>query len=209
MTAFVDPLLQRAGILLQDVAHVRWPLVELLGWLNDGQREVVLRKPNANVVNVKVPLGQGTKQSLPDNGVQLIDVVRNVPGNAVRQVARAILDAQNQGWHGQPAAAAVQHYCYAPLDPKHFYVSPPNNGNGAVELVYSATPVDALLGGVLSLDDIYQSALLDYVLYRAYSKNAEAADAQRLMVHYAAFDRSLGGKAQLERVPYPGSPTQG
>jgi hypothetical protein len=209
MAALVDPLLARVSVLLQDVAHTRWPLAELLNWLNDGQREVVLRKPNAYVVSRAFALAYGTKQVLPADAVLLVDVVRNLSGKAIRQVERAVLDAQNLGWHDQLPATAVQHFCYTPLDPKHFYVYPPNNGTGQVELAYSALPPDCVLGGALSLDEIYQSPLVDYVMYRAYSKDSEQADTQRLILHYAAFDRSLGGKAQLERVPYPATPSQG
>lgn len=209
MTTTVDSILARAAILLQDTAHTRWPLTELLDWLNDGQREIVLRKPNANVVNATVALAAGTKQTLPASAVQLFDVVRNVPGSVVRGVDRALLDALDQDWHDATAAAKVQHFCYEPTDPKHFYVYPPNTGTGQVELAYSAIPTAAALGGSLPLDDIYQAPLIDYVLYRAYAKDSEQSEVQRVVLHYAAFDRSLSGKAQLEQVPYPGSPQQG
>ncbi|MCK7581011.1 MAG: hypothetical protein MZV65_38935 [Chromatiales bacterium] len=51
----------------------------------------------------------------------------------------------------------------------------------------------------IKLDDIYANAILDYVLYRAYSKDAEyAANAQRAALHYQAFTNALGVKTQVD-----------
>ena len=198
-TVTVDSTLARASILLQDPTNIRWPLWELLNWLNDGQREVVLRKPNAFVRNTALVMIAGTKQSIPSDGVQLLDVVRNLPGSSIRIVDREILDAQLPDWHIMPAVSQVKHYCYSEQDLKNFYVYPPNNGAGVVELIYSASPNNCLIGGVISIDDIYQSALLDYVMYRAYSKDTEYnASPERVEKHYAAFMNSLGGKLQME-----------
>lgn len=205
-TVTVNATLARASVLLQDVTNIRWPQSELLDWLNDGQREIVLKKPNASVRNTAFTLAVGTKQQLPADGVQLIDVVRNLPGPAVRIVSREVLDAQLPNWHGAPGQTQVVHFCYSELDLRNFYVYPPNNGAGAVELIYSASPVNATLGGVISVDDIYQSVLLDYILYRAWSKDAEyASDPQRASAHYNAFSNSLGLKYQMEVGGSPNS----
>jgi hypothetical protein len=206
----VAATLARAATLLQDVSNIRWPQAELLDWLNDGQRDIVLKKPNASVKNSALPLQAGTKQSLPADGVQLIDIVRNLPGEAIRLVSREILDAQVPNWHSSTASSSVKHYCYSELDLKNFYVWPPNNGNGTVELIYSAAPANASLNGVISVDDIYQSVLLDYILYRAWSKDAEyASDPARAAAHYAAFVNALGSKAQVEMGASPNAMASG
>lgn len=106
-TVTVDSTLGRAAVLLQDPTNIRWPLPELLNWLNDGQREVVLRKPNASVRNAPLVMVAGTKQSIPADGVQLLDVVRNLPGSAIRIVDREILDAQLPDWHIATASSQV------------------------------------------------------------------------------------------------------
>ena len=104
-TVTVASIVVKVQTILQDVTGIRWPEAELLGWLNDGQREVVLYKPNAFVTNENLQLVQGTRQDLPASGVQLIDVVRNMgtsgsaPGRAIRITMREILDAQVPDWH--------------------------------------------------------------------------------------------------------------
>ncbi len=212
-TIIARAVIEKAQIILQDTTGVRWPSdTELLGWLNDGQREVMVFKPNANVRNVAVRLAAGTKQQLPADGVQLIDVVRNMgtngttPGRAVRIVMREILDAQVPNWHAATADAAVKHYTYTVLDPKTFYVYPPQpaSNQGYVELAYGAAPADATINGAITLDDIYQNVLVDYILYRAYSKDTEyAADQNRAATHQNAYIAALTGKAKVEAGANP------
>ena len=182
-----------------------------MGWLNDGQREVLVFKPNANVVNTSIQLASGTKQSLPADGIQLIDVPRNMgsdgatPGKAIRIAMREILDAQSPDWHTETPSATTKHYMYTPLDPKHFYVYPPSNGAGQVELIYAAVPAKvATIANMISLDDIYSNVLVDYILYRAYSKDSDyAANPQRAAASQAAYTAALTGKAQAEVIVNP------
>jgi hypothetical protein len=55
------------------------------------------------------------------------------------------------------------------------------------------------------MDDIFANALLDYVLYRASTKDAEqAANAQRAVAHYQAFQNALGVSAQVNAASQPG-----
>lgn len=206
-TVTVSSVISKVQTILQDTTGIRWPDTELLGWLNDGQREIVLYKPNAFVKNTSIKLIAGTKQTLPADGVQLIDVVRNMgtsgstPGRAIRITMREILDSQVPNWHADSSSEVVKHYMYSALDPKTFYVYPPQPTatQGYAELIYGAAPTDAVLGGVITLDDIYQTILLDYSLYRAYSKDTEfAADQGRAAAHQNAYIAALTGKAKVE-----------
>lgn len=207
MTISVSSVITKAQTIIQDATGVRWPSDELLGWLNDGQREILIYKPSANAKNVSVKLTTGTKQSLPADGLQLLDVIRNTgtdgntPGRAIRITMREILDAQLPDWHSSTANATVKHYTYSPLTPKVFYVYPPqpSTNQGYVEMAYGALPADATLNGNINVDDIYQTVLIDYILYRAYSKDTEyAADPQRASAHQAAYLATLTGRTAVE-----------
>lgn len=212
-TIIASVVIEKAQIILQDVTGIRWPdNTELLGWLNDGHLEVLVFKPNANVKNQSVQLAQGTKQSLPTDGIQLMDVVRNMgadgnsPGRVVRIALREILDAQAPGWHYGTPSSTVQHYTYNPLDPKHFYVYPPQPSTPSqVEVVYSAVPAKlTALTQPIAIDDIYQNVLVDYVLYRAYSKDTDyAADPGRAAAAQAAYQSALTGKTNAETIVNP------
>jgi len=94
------------------------------------------------------------------------------------------------------------HYIHNPLDPKNFYVYPPNTGAGSVQILVATEPTDLVaLASNLSLDAIYESVVLDYVLYRAFSKDTEhTANMQRSVGHYNAFMAALKGKFQMENA---------
>jgi hypothetical protein len=206
-TIIASTLIDRASIILQDATNVRWPRPELLGWLNDGEREIVLHKPNAYIKHVPVALVLGSKQTLPVDAVSLIDIPRNVNGPAVRVVSREILDAQSPGWHTMAVAAVIKHYMYSPLDPRTFYVYPPATTTPAavnVDLVYAASPADITETVPILIDDVYATALINYILYRAYSKDAEyAANAAQATAYYGQFMTLLGAKVTAETVTSP------
>lgn len=206
-------IIARAGVLIQDATNVRWPAQELLDWLNDGQREIVLFKPEASVTNASVLLTASlTKQSIPAAGIVLLDVVRNMgvagatPGDAIRIVSRDVLDSQLPGWHSQANAdGKIKHYMFDPRDPKTYYVYPQAPATALyVELVYSSSPSVATNNGNITIDDIYANALLDYILYRCYSKDSSfAANAQLAAAHYQLFTGSIGGKSAVEALSNP------
>lgn len=205
MTTTAQSIIRRVVETMQDNTSVRWPVAELVRYLNDGQREVVLYRPDSMVTNATVALVAGAKQSLPSTGSKLIDVIRNTGGNkrSVRMTSRHILDTQTPSWYNLTGATEILHYTYDPRDPKVFYVYPPAASTGAsVELVYSSYPTDitepadgalySAVTGNISLPDIYANILTDYVLYRAYTKDAEfAGNAARAQAHYAAFQAAL------------------
>lgn len=221
-------LFDRATRIMLDETSVRWPLPEMCLWLNDAQREVVLQKPNALSKTVVMALEQGTYQVLPGDYLKLLRVVRNISGEtpyrqggrSVRIVSREILDTQSPEWHNAaytPQKREVKHVCFDEQDQRSFYVYPGNDGTGSVELVVSIQPKPVQALGdeneldsyrvPLELDDIYTSALLDFMLYRAYSKDAQfAGSAERAVLHYQQFANSLGMKVQLDVQLTPNAP---
>jgi len=196
-------IVTRASRVLADVTATRWPTSDLLDWLNEAQRAVVIVRPDSNAQRSLVATVAGTRQTLPANGYALIKVVRNMgaagatPGAAVRMVTADHLDAHSPNWHAATAAATTLNAVYDVREPKTFYVYPPAVGGHRLEVVHSAAPADcAVLGDVISLDDVYAPALLDYMLWRAFSQDFETADsASRAERALASFQTHLGLKA--------------
>jgi hypothetical protein len=226
MPISAQSIIRRCVETLQDTTSIRWPVSELVRYLNDGQREVVMYRPDSMVTNATVTCVAGSKQALPANGSKLIEVVRNarVAGNrkAVRMVNREILDAQTPGWHALTGQDDVMHFMYDPRDPRVFYVYPPATTNAQLDIVYSAYPTDIVepadgslytaVTGDISLPDIYGNVLQDYILYRSYTKDADyAGNGARAQAHYAAFANALGVeiKATVAVAPNPvGTPNR-
>lgn len=224
MPITAQSVIRRSVETLQDPTSIRWPVAELVRYLNDGQREVALYRPDSMGTTATVTCVAGTKQALPANGAKLIDVVRNAAGTkkAVRLTNREILDAQIPGWHNLAGVGEVMHYMYDPRDPRVFYVYPPATTSAQLDIVYSANPQDVTepadgslytaVVGSIALPDTYTNALQDYILYRAYTKDSEyAGNAARAQAHYAAFANALGVeiKATVAVGPNPvGNPNR-
>jgi hypothetical protein len=218
MSVTVQSVIDRVQSVLQDTTGVRWPVTnELVLWVNDAQREVALLKPDASAVNTTVTLATGTKQEIPSAGNRLLKVIRNMSASsggvgkrAIRLVDLSVLDSQTPNWH-DPATTGdaahtnvVKHYSYEEANPRNFYVYPGVSGNAYVELVYSANPATVTLSDNLSIPDIFANAIMNYVLYMAYMKDAEfAGNQQRASSHYQLFTASVTGKGQIDAISNP------
>lgn len=218
MAVTVNSVIDRVQTVLQDTTGVRWPVVtELVLWINDAQREIALLKPDASAVNETITLVDGTKQSIPNDGNRLLKVVRNMSAasggegrRSVRLVDREVLDAQTPDWHdpnvtGDPEHTnIVKHYLYDEANPRNFYVYPGVSGDAYLEIIYSGNPSTVAEGGNLSIPDIFANAVLNYVLYMAYMKDAEfAGNNQRASTHYQLFTASVNGKGAVDAITNP------
>ena len=223
MALSASSIIHRAPDVLQDQESVRWTVQELVRWLNDGQREVVLHRADGNPVTATGTLAAGTRQTLSSmtgisssNPAKLVEIIRNMASGgtkrAVRLIEREVLDAQTPDWHNKTATTDVLFYVYDERDPLEFFVYPPPvAGTTQLEIKFSAYPADisapsgqdyTSVTGNVSVKDIYGNALLDYILYRAYSKDSDyAGNAGRAAAHFQAFALSMGIEgAQTMRV---------
>jgi hypothetical protein len=217
-------LLTRAAIVLQDDAHTRWPLPELVMWINDGMKAIVLAKPSANTETVVLSLAYGTLQTLGAGYLSLLRMPRNITattpnrigGRIIRPTSREVLDASAPDWHdpdAHPYKKEVRQYVYDEANPREYYVYPGNLSTGQVEAQVAVLPDNlAATGDVdtigsyateLSLVDPWDIPLLDFVLFRAFSKDDIGADLSRARIHYQAFAAAVGLKAQAENANSP------
>ena len=218
MTVTVQSVIDRVQTVLQDTSGVRFPVVaELVLWVNDAQREIALLKPDATATTVTSTLVAGTKQAIPAAGNRLLNVVRNMSAassgtgkKAVRLVDREVLDSQSPDWHdpavtgGAAHTSVVKHWVYDESNPKEFYVYPGVSGNAYLEIIYSANPSTVAQSDNLGIPDIFANAIMNYVLYMAYLKDAEYASNQQLASgYYQLFMTAVTGKGQLDAVTNP------
>ena len=130
---------------------------------------------------------------------------------AIRIVNVDILNTQEPDWNDPTVSGdaahgtVVKHYIFDEDDPRNYYVYPGVSGNAYVEIVYSAAPTDlSATSDTISVDDIYANAIIDFVLYRAYMKDAEyAGNAQRANTHYQLFTASIGQGSQAQLLLDP------
>jgi hypothetical protein len=218
MSVTVQSVIDRVQTVLQDTTGVRWPVVnELVLWINDAQREIALLKPDASATNTTITLVDGTKQDIPSGGNRLLKVIRNMSAasngtgkRAVRLVDAEVLNGQTPDWHDPSVSgdaahtSIVKHYVYEEQNPRNFYVYPGVSGDAYLEIVYSSNPVTVSQSDSLTIPDIFANAVMNYVLYMAYMKDAEyAGNAERAQSHYQLFNTSVIGKAQIDAVTNP------
>lgn len=216
MTILAKDVIERARIVLQDEGNVRWTLPELRLWFNDALREIVALKPTAFSTSIVLSLAQGTRQQIPPEYPGLLKITRNLKSTvdapragdrSIRTVDMEMLDASYPNWHDEEQTVASKVVRNAAYDSKElgtFWVYPPNDGTGIVEVVVSKIPAGIQLptSNLDSIDsynveiagsDVYSNSIVDYVLYRAFSKEAQyAGSAQRAAAYYQQFASALG-----------------
>lgn len=228
MTTGAD-IMQRAAIVLNDKDFVRWPPPELCQWINAGQKAIILAKPSANARSRPLTMAAGTLQRLPvvvgaPAPLALLNITRNlasaadaprVGGRIVKPISVDQLNAIDINWHAATPTKDVRHFTYDEQSPLEFYVYPPNTGTGFVEGVVSELPADLVADGVdhdtvasydvqvLDLPEPYSEPLLDYVLFRAFAKDAPQGVSARSQEHYRLFASAVGLKIQVEGASSP------
>lgn len=213
MTTSAASVARRIVDQLHDASSIHWPANELVRYMNDGQREIIKVRPDVLNITATGTLAAGTRQDLDTIftsapfPLKLIEISRNVAATstkkAVRQCQRNLMDAHMPGWHNASPSVNIVHFMFDLRDPKTFYTYPPATTAAQVEIMYAAYPTDipepadgaiySDIAGNISLADIYANDLVDYVLYRAYDKDASyAGNVARSAKHYAALAQSLG-----------------
>lgn len=144
-------------------------------------------------------------------GNHLQTVIRNMgtngstAGNSIRVIDREVLDSNSPDWHTK-TSTVVSTFAFDPRYPKIFYVSPGVPVTGLwVELSYLADPVTVSVTGdygaagsdttKISIDDMYVDDLVNYILARAYMKDAEfAANGNLAQAHSQMFVSSINAQ---------------
>jgi len=205
-------IIDDAESILQDTDNAHWTAAELLVAVNNGSKEICLFKPDAYVVSGAVVLVAGTVQSLPSGGFQLQNITHNMgtggttPGQAIQLVEQHTLDMMNKDWRTETSSSTVDYYMYDERVPLKFHVSPPqpSSGFGYVWMAYCKAPTEIAADAVILVPDIYRSALLNYVLYAAYTKDADqVGNAELAKGYYQAFLNAIGERHNVEKAEDP------
>ncbi len=198
-------ILDKARIPLNDPDGVRWADEELLGWLNSAQLQIVAVRPDAKATKADLTLQPGVEQEIPASGTKLLDVIRNAPGRAITLISRDQLSAFDPDWYSATATTTIKHYTFDESDPKSFEVYPPAAAGAKARILFAAIPTDcADVNSSIDLDDIYEGPLIDFVCYRAWSKDSDdPADGSRAANALATFMQALTGKTQTDQATQP------
>lgn len=209
-TIVIGTIIDRARTTLLETgpSDVRWNRTgELLNHANAAQRAIVAAKPDAFVKNVDFQLAAGAKQSLPADGVQFFNVEHNLgadgstPSGGILIADRHNLTRAERQWMVL-AGTQVEHFVHDQRDPKTFYVYPRPAGTWHVNLLYSAVPPTVLVANIdsaaISVDDLYDTPIHDYIVGYSLFKNFKAGEQNKAGYFLTKFANSLGLRVQTQ-----------
>jgi len=202
-----NDVITRASVILLDTSNVRWSVSELLAWVNDGRRDMATLRPDLYAVRTSLSLVPGARQSLPSDGIRLVDITHNTSGPAVTVTQKESLDLFQSNWQSGTQSGTITHFMTDERYPTDFWVYPPASNTASLEIIYYGKPADYNSGDALSTQEgMYLSALVDYVCYRGFAKDTEyAGSADRAVMHYNNFKGALQAGGQISLLTSPNS----
>ena len=216
MTTTARSIIELAHIQLSDIDGVRWPARELVMHLNAAQLAYVEQRPDQKCITAPVTLAAGFLQTIPAEALSLMDIPANATGRRrpITKVEMVQLDAVLPDWRAKAPAAEVIHFMHDLREPRRFRVYPPALPTVQVDMTYSLYPTDvpvsadqitaASVTGNIDLPDHARDALLNYVLYKAYSKDAEFGGNATMAASYLAlFNAAVGSQLQTTGTVAP------
>lgn len=183
-----------------DATAYRWSNADLISYINDACRLVLINRPDANTLPQSLTLVAGAIQSIPDTAYKLIDVTCNLSsgaqGRAITLIESSILDAHNPSWRSGSKQSSVKHYMYDPRTPRRFEVYPPVSAGATIQAKVAAYTTNATqTSDAISLADEYMEPVVVFVLHKAYARDMEFAGNADLAAFYLGqFNSMLGLK---------------
>jgi hypothetical protein len=198
-TLAVQGIVDKLRLDLVDEAATTWTDDDLLECLNEAVRALCVVKSDAYVLTEYVGLAEGTVQSLPQDGIALIDIFENQASKRrVTQVDLELLDETSRFWPAGATTTDVKHFAADPRDKTQFRVYPPNDGYGSVYATFGANPDPMAFSDALSVGDHYEPPLVQYALGAAYRRNTQRQDLGKTQGYTQAFLTMLGLSAQTQ-----------
>jgi hypothetical protein len=220
MALSVNDITTRAGIVLNDIAAVRYTNAELVGYISDGQRRVCALIPSAySLTFVNTLPSAGAMQPLPTlvplptggfgSATRLLSVICNVIGTAngtvIRPIDRQTLDDANPAWPGVTGTTILHSIYDHTVDPYTFWIYPgaATAASQKIRMACAIDPPNVSAGGQVFIDPLYHEPLIDYVVARAFSKDADYGDElNQAQFHAQAFFSAIGaGKTDDAKQP--------
>lgn len=181
----------------EDERH--WTETRLVEHYNTVQRRIVSMAPDAYVVREAILLASGSQQTIPANGIVLIDIIRNMgtdgetPGEAVTLASLQAVQAFDRNWSTETAAEVILNYMPDSIDKQAFWTYPPSDGTGYVLAEFSKVPDQVVWDEdgdweyeIVIVDNKYVDALMFGIMERAYMKDSDYPGNAEREAHYGA-----------------------
>lgn len=168
---------------------------ELLDYVNSGLKEMAVLNPAmfSTIGDYTCISGQCEQVLTFADAAALMEVLAIHQGTALTSFDMMSMNQFNPGWRADAAAPATQWTRFA-NDPLKFFIYPQAPGGQVLDVRYVRNPSTYALGDtIIGVPSVFQPALVDYVVYRAESKDSEHVLSQRAVTFQAAFAAQVKG----------------
>lgn len=226
----VIDILERVTTLYNDKDYDRVSERDYLRFLDDAINQLILSRPDANVIHSIVQLIPGTQQSIPDDGYTLIDIYMNKKAiinddntigflnyRPVYQVERKDLDYFDnwQAHFNAPGVDYINEFAFDLRSPDIFWVAPAVGSTPVyVAMDYSGgiekygdmidIPLSTIEQMEIPIKEVFKGPIIDYFLYILYSTDSTSVvDREVSAAYQAAFYQALGLEYNASTVSSP------
>jgi len=171
---------------LLDEDNVDYSQADLIGLYNLSLRLIVSLIPRAYTIESSILLSSGAQQSIPSDGLALVDLPRNMgadgttAGAAIREASLDAFKKSYPDWSTETASATIKNFMRIPGMDASFYVFPPSDGAGYVQCVNSATPPTTTYDAAgdwesdkIPLSDEFVPAIQPAIMFHAYDDDTD------------------------------------
>ncbi|SAK62632.1 hypothetical protein AWB76_03283 [Caballeronia temeraria] len=214
--ATVGDLALEVAALLNDAESgyefIRWTEAELIEYANDGAAQVASLRPDDFASSQELTLQPGARQTLPNDATHFyrVDGTLDQYGGVVGMPSATDYGATRiaASYFDDLACAAcrsgaytVRSFSFDPTSSRSFFVDPPVPAGKPVKIMvtYAAALARAQADDPLPLPERYHNAVIEWMLYRAFSKDTESASAaSHAQEHFGAFNTLVAASQQVD-----------
>ena len=184
--------------LIQDTkVQYRYSDAVLLSFVNQTLKKMVTIRPDIFSVITNITTVPNTViQTIPADGMRLVEVFAVVGGGALREVTREVMDMTTPGWLTETAGTPVNFMRHVRNPYRYFLYPAPTSG---IELIaeYAKTPPNyGLNDTVADLRDAYFPAVVEGTVFLAESVDDEHVNSGRAKLFQESFTQMLGVSLQ-------------
>ncbi|MFB1077622.1 phage adaptor protein [Photobacterium damselae] len=180
----VNDIITRVAIELVDPKMVRWHREDLISYLSDAVSAIAMRRPSLFSKNIRIESNE-SPINLPDDCFQLL-VVDSINDISAQYVLIEKLNQFNPYWRKEKGIPT----CWTKHDNEttKFWLYPQPLDVVSISIQYAKTPIVNEDTTIIALPNIFFGALVDFILYRAFSRDSEnPTESAKSQLHFQSF----------------------
>lgn len=208
MGANVEEITNRVVFLTTDPDGDAYPRTAIYDFIYEAEQTIVNVKPEALNNSGVLVCVDGSRQTIATQftaAVNFLDAHCNVDVSgaligSVRRVKMRELDAIRPNWRQAARATNIREFMVDDREPLVVHVNPPASAGARLQISYSSKPapyanVDA--NTQTAVDELYLPMIMDWVMYRCLSKDAEGTpNSNKALMYRKSFYEAMDIKEQ-------------